>query len=78
VQRQGIAPPGHILPAAEVGQQVGSACLLGQGEIIEPEFLEAAMKPSMVLQLARNQETPRARGETGELDITLLGIVGTG
>ena len=78
MQRQRISPPSHILPPPKIRQQLRGAGLLYQCEIIEPEFLEAAVKPSAILHLARNEKAPRARRETGELDIPLLGIVATG
>jgi hypothetical protein len=49
VQRERITPPGYILPPTKVGQHLGRACLSNQGEIIEPELLEAAAKPPTVL-----------------------------
>jgi hypothetical protein len=52
VQRERVAPPGHVLPAAEVAQQLWCARLPHQGEIIEPEFLEAAAKAAVVFAIS--------------------------
>ena len=78
MQRQRIAPPDHVLPPAEIAQQLRGALLLYQGEIIEPELLKAAAKPSAVLHLARNEKAVRMRCEAGVLNITLLGLIATG
>ena len=52
-----------LLEARELDVRYGSvravravSLQLRQGEIVEPEFLEAAMKPRPVFQLARNEK----------------------
>jgi hypothetical protein len=49
MQRQRIASPRNVLPPAEVPQEIGVACLPHQGEIIEPQFLEAAPESPAIL-----------------------------
>lgn len=70
-----VAPPINVLPAAKFGQQFRRIRLAHQGEIIEPQFLKAAAKSSVVRHLARYQEASRARDEAGVFDIALLGVV---
>jgi len=78
VKHERIAPPGHVLPAAEVIQQLRSSRLPHQREIIEPAPLEEAAKSTLILHLARNEQAPCSRREAGKLDIAFLRIVHTG
>ncbi len=56
VQRQRVAPPGGVLPAAEVGEQLRRACRAHQRKILDAQLLEAPAKTSVLLNLARDQE----------------------
>ena len=78
MQRERVAPPINVLPAAKFGQKFRRIRLANQGEIIEPQFLEAAAKSSVVHHLARYQEASRAWDEAGVFDIALLGVVCAG
>jgi hypothetical protein len=78
VQRQRVVSPLDVLPLAEVAQQLRCARLPHQGEIIEPEFLEVAVKPTVVFHLSYREQAPRPRCEPGKLDVAFLGIVRSG
>ncbi len=67
-------PPSNVLPSAEIPQQLGAARLSHQGEIVEPQLLEAAPEASVLLHLPRDEEPPRCRRIARKIEVTLLGI----
>src|SRR5215472_3460099 len=75
MQRERIAPPRHVLPAAEVGEQLRRAGLANESEIVEAQLLEAAPKAAALPDLARDQEAARAGSKAREIDVALLRLV---
>jgi hypothetical protein len=44
LKRQCVTPPRHVLPAPEVAKEVWRAGVPEEREVVEPQWLEAAMK----------------------------------
>jgi hypothetical protein len=78
MQRQRVPSPRNVLPSAEVPQELGSARLLHQGEIIEPQFLEASPESPAILYFSRDEQPPGARRVARKINVALLGIVEPG
>lgn len=55
VQHQRVPSPRNVLPSAEVPQEIGAARLPHQGEVIEPQLLEAAPVSPAIFYFSRNQ-----------------------
>src|ERR1700690_3536774 len=77
MQRQRVPSPGNVLPAAEVPQELRMACLAHQGEIIEPQFLEASPESPAILYFSRDEQAPGARRVACEIHVAFLRIVET-
>src|SRR6185437_8177690 len=77
VQREGVAPPLHVLPSAKVGQQLRGVRLPYQCEITEAQLLKATPKSAMFLHFPRDKKSPGTRCEACELDVALLRFVQT-
>jgi hypothetical protein len=75
MQRQGVPSPSNVLPPAEVPQKLRMARLPHQGEIIEPQFLEAAPESPTILYFPRDEQTPGARSVARKIHIAFLRIV---
>src|SRR5271155_4713161 len=75
MQRQRIPPPRNILPSAEVPQELGAARLPHQGEVIEPQFLEAPPEPPALPDFSRDEQAPRGRRVARKIHVAFLGIV---
>jgi hypothetical protein len=54
MQRQRIPSPRNVLPSAEIPQELGAARLPHQGEVIEPQFLEAPPESPTILYFSRD------------------------
>jgi len=55
MQRQRVPSPRNVLPSAEVPQELGAARLPHQGEVIEPQFLEAAPESPAILDFSGDE-----------------------
>src|ERR1700731_4829313 len=75
MQRQSIPSPSNVLPPAEVAQEFGAARLPHQGEVVEPQFLEAAPESRAILYFSRDEQAPGARRVARKIDVAFLGIV---
>src|SRR5208283_3265391 len=75
MQRQRVPSPRSVLPSAEVAQDLGAARLPHQGEVIEPQLLEAAPESPAILYFSRDEQAPGARCVARKIYITFLGIV---
>src|SRR6202035_2344919 len=55
MQRQCVSSPRHVLPSAEVPQELGAARLPHQGEVIETQLLEASPESPAILHFSRDE-----------------------
>jgi hypothetical protein len=55
-----------------------SAAAFGPWDTRPDKILHNAAKPPAVLHLARYEKAPRARSESGKLDVAFFGIVRSG
>ena len=75
MQRQRVASPRNVLPSAEVPQQLRAACLPHQGEVIEPQLLEASPESPAILYLFCDEQTLGTRRVAGKIYVAFFGIV---
>jgi len=55
MQRQSVPSPHNVLPSAEIPQEFGAARLPHQGEVIEPQFLEAPPESSAIFYFSGDE-----------------------
>jgi hypothetical protein len=55
MQRQCVLSPRNVLPSTEIPQELGAARLPHQGEVIEPQLLEAAPESPVILYFSRDE-----------------------
>src|ERR1700685_1555260 len=75
MQCQRVASPRNVLPSAEVPQQLRMARLPHQGEVIEPQLLEAAPESAAILYFSCDEQAPGARRIAGKIYVAFFGIV---
>jgi hypothetical protein len=61
MQRQRVPSPRDVLPSAEVAQELRAARLPHQGEVIEPQLLEAPPESPAILDFSRDEQAPGSR-----------------
>jgi hypothetical protein len=75
MQCQRVASPRNVLPSAEVPQELGAARLPHQGEVIEPQLLEAPPESAAILYFSCDEQAPGTRRVAGKIYVAFFGIV---